>query len=60
MRSLLVALWLAIPLCLNGQTAGIKINTDRVISEIDPKIYGVFMELINLTVEENESILYIN
>ncbi len=29
------------------QTATIKIDVDRVISEIDPKIYGVFMEPIH-------------
>jgi len=30
-----------------AQTATIKIDVDRVISEIDPKIYGVFMEPIH-------------
>jgi len=31
-----------------GQTATIKIDVSRVISDIDPKIYGVFMEPIHL------------
>ncbi|HVU94284.1 MAG TPA: alpha-L-arabinofuranosidase C-terminal domain-containing protein [Puia sp.] len=30
-----------------AQTATIKIDVDRVISEIDPRIYGVFMEPIH-------------
>jgi len=30
-----------------SQTATIKIDVDRVVSEIDPKIYGVFMEPIH-------------
>jgi alpha-N-arabinofuranosidase len=30
-----------------AQTATIKIDVDRVISDIDPKIYGVFMEPIH-------------
>jgi len=30
-----------------AQTATIKIDVDRVVSEIDPKIYGVFMEPIH-------------
>lgn len=32
-----------------AQTAIVKIDTDRVIGEIDPKIYGVFMEPINFS-----------
>ena len=36
-----------LPLCLIAQTATIKIDVDRTISEIDPKIYGVFMEPIH-------------
>jgi alpha-N-arabinofuranosidase len=30
-----------------SQTATIKIDVDRTIGEIDPKIYGVFMEPIH-------------
>ena len=40
-------LWLiVIPMALPAQTAKIKIDIDRTIGEIDPKIYGVFMEPI--------------
>ena len=35
------------PLSLFAQTAKIKIDIDRVIDQIDPKIYGVFMEPIH-------------
>ncbi len=38
-----------IPLALFAQTATIKIDVDRKIAEIDPKIYGVFMEPINFS-----------
>ena len=38
---------LAFPLSLFAQTAKIKIDIDRTIAEIDPKIYGVFMEPIH-------------
>lgn len=40
---------LAFPVLLFSQQATIKVNLDRVISEIDPKIYGVFMEPINFS-----------
>jgi alpha-N-arabinofuranosidase len=32
---------------LFAQTATIKIDVDRIIGEIDPNIYGVFMEPIH-------------
>ena len=38
---------LFVPFLLNAQTAKIKIDIDRTIGEIDPKIYGVFMEPIH-------------
>lgn len=38
-----------IPFALQAQTAKIKIDPDRTIGAIDPKIYGVFMEPINLS-----------
>ena len=38
---------LPLTLALFAQTATIKIDIDRTISEIDPKIYGVFMEPIH-------------
>ena len=34
---------------LNGQNAKIKIDIDRPIGDIDPRIYGVFMEPIHFT-----------
>jgi alpha-L-arabinofuranosidase len=47
MKKILLVLIAALPLTLGAQTAIIKIDTDRVIGTIDPKIYGVFMEPIN-------------
>jgi len=38
---------LTLPLALSAQTAKIKIDVDRTIGKIDPKIYGVFMEPIH-------------
>jgi len=42
----MAALFFALPSFLVAQTAKIKIDVERTISEIDPKIYGVFMEPI--------------
>jgi alpha-L-arabinofuranosidase len=39
----------ALPFAMIAQTAKIKIDIDRSISAIDPKIYGVFMEPINFS-----------
>jgi alpha-L-arabinofuranosidase len=47
MKKLLLVLLLVFPLPLLAQTAKIKVDVDRVIGEIDPKIYGVFMEPIH-------------
>ena len=47
MKKLLLSLAAVIPLTLGAQTAIIKIDTDRSIGTIDPKIYGVVMEPIN-------------
>ena len=44
----IVVLLFPLPLTQFGQTATIKIDTKRIIAEIDPKIYGVFMEPIHL------------
>ncbi len=44
MKRLFLVLLFIVP--LYAQTATIKIDVDRVISEVDPKIYGVFMEPI--------------
>lgn len=49
MKRLPLLLLFALPLSLLAQTAKIKIDVDRTIGEIDPKIYGVFMEPIHFT-----------
>jgi len=36
-----------LPVVLQAQEAHIRIDVDRVVGEIDPKIYGVFMEPIH-------------
>ena len=46
-RIILIQMIAAFPFILNAQKATIKIDIDRNISEIDPKIYGVFMEPIH-------------
>ena len=35
--------------CLMAQTATIKVAIERPIGDIDPKIYGVFMEPIHFS-----------
>jgi alpha-N-arabinofuranosidase len=47
MKKLLFVFLLAFSLPVFAQTAKIKIDVDRTIGEIDPKIYGVFMEPIH-------------
>ncbi len=47
MKKYFLYLLLALPFVLSAQTAKIKIDIDRTIGEIDPKIYGVFMEPIH-------------
>ncbi len=49
MKGLFSALLAALPLFLEAQPASIKIDIDRTIGEIDPKIYGVFMEPIHFS-----------
>jgi alpha-L-arabinofuranosidase len=49
MKKLLFTLLLSLPSLLFAQTAKIKIDIERTIGEIDPKIYGVFMEPIHFT-----------
>lgn len=50
MKKTLIALFIIFPLALSGQaTAKIKIDIERTIAEIDPHIYGVFMEPINFS-----------
>jgi alpha-L-arabinofuranosidase len=47
MKKLLFTILVALPILLNAQTAKIKIDIERSIGEIDPRIYGVFMEPIH-------------
>lgn len=49
MKKRFLYLLMALPLPLFGQTAKIKIDVDRNIGVIDPKIYGVFMEPIHFS-----------
>ena len=46
MNKLFITLLLTFPFSLSAQTAIIKVDIDRTIGEVDPKIYGVFMEPI--------------
>jgi len=52
MKKLLFPLFLLLPVALSAQTAKIKIDIDRTIAQIDPKIYGVFMEPIQFSGKE--------
>ena len=52
MKKFFFTLLLLLPLALFAQNATIKIDVNRKISDIDPKIYGVFMEPIHLMEEE--------
>lgn len=47
MKKLILIVLVAFPFSISAQTAKIKIDIDRTIGEIDPKIYGVFMEPIH-------------
>jgi alpha-L-arabinofuranosidase len=49
MKKLFIILLLALPFTIFAQTATIKIDIDRTIGEIDPNIYGVFMEPIEFS-----------
>jgi alpha-N-arabinofuranosidase len=49
MKKLFFVLLSLFPLALFAQTAKIKIDVTRTIGEIDPKIYGVFMEPIHFS-----------
>ena len=49
MKRLFLSLLLVLPVSLFAQTAEIKIDIDRTIGNIDPKIYGVFMEPIHFS-----------
>ena len=47
MKKITFILLIAIPFLASAQPAKIKIDIDRTVGEIDPKIYGVFMEPIH-------------
>jgi alpha-L-arabinofuranosidase len=47
MKKLLFSLLFVVSFTLSAQTAKIKIDVNRTVGEIDPKIYGVFMEPIH-------------
>lgn len=49
MKNILISLLISSSFILNAQTAKIKIDIERTIGEIDPKIYGVFMEPIQIS-----------
>jgi alpha-N-arabinofuranosidase len=49
MKKLIITLLFAITFSLPAQTTKIKIDLNRTVGEIDPKIYGVFMEPINFS-----------
>ncbi len=49
MKNTIFALFLTFPLSLFAQTAKVKFDADRLIGEIAPKIYGVFMEPIQFS-----------
>ncbi len=49
MKKIFFLLIVLLPIILFAQRTKIKIDIDRTIGEIDPKIYGVFMEPINFS-----------
>src|SRR3982751_942163 len=49
MKRVLFSLLIAIPGCLIAQNAKIRIDVERTIGDIDPKIYGAFMEPIQIS-----------
>jgi alpha-N-arabinofuranosidase len=49
MKKIFFCLLMALPGFIHAQNAKIKIDVERAIGEIDPKIYGVFMEPIQIS-----------
>ncbi len=49
MKKVILIVFLVLPLSLSSQNAKINIDINRKIGEIDPKIYGVFMEPIHFS-----------
>jgi alpha-L-arabinofuranosidase len=49
MKKLFFTILTVLPFMVSAQTAKIKIDVERIISDIDPNIYGVFMEPIHFS-----------
>jgi alpha-L-arabinofuranosidase len=49
MKKIFLCVLMAFPYIIHAQNAKIKIDVERTIGEIDPKIYGVFMEPIQIS-----------
>lgn len=49
MKKIFFTFLVIFPYCIFAQIAKIRIDVDRTIGEIDPKIYGVFMEPIQFS-----------
>ncbi|MEO7767394.1 MAG: alpha-N-arabinofuranosidase, partial [Ferruginibacter sp.] len=49
MKKVLIVCMFALPCIASAQNATIKIDVERTIGDIDPKIYGVFMEPIQIS-----------
>ena len=55
MKKLYLLLFIGFPVVLFAQTATIRIDIDRKIGDIDPKIYGVFMEPIKFSFRQPDT-----
>ena len=49
MKKIFFCVLMSLPCIIHAQDAKIKIDVERTIGEIDPKIYGVFMEPIQIS-----------
>ena len=49
MKNVFLCVLMAFPGIIRAQKKKIKIDVERTIGEIDPKIYGVFMEPIQIS-----------
>ena len=49
MKKFIITLLIALSYAIFAQDAKIKIDMDRTLGKIDPKIYGVFMEPIHFS-----------
>lgn len=57
MKKLILSALVLVSALSYGQNAQIKFNTDRVVGEIDPNIYGVFMEPIGRTPDGKNNLI---